>query len=394
MKSRHIVSIFLISLIFGGCASTGHVGLNNDVSRQWLLSGAVFTDKPEPGQIIAEEEVTRLSPAMKDFADQATAGILSPRSKVGALLAAVVDPMRLGIEYSPEASYTAAEAFEHRRANCLSFTLMMVSMLRHLGVNVRFNDVDIPQIWDLHDDSTMVLYKHINAIVQYPTGGRSVIDLTLDEYDTSYEQRIITDRSAVAQYFNNRAVENLNDGNVGKAFPFLVKALAIEPHRSYWWSNLGSLYQKAGYWQAARQAYEIAMAEDDSDLMAMSNAVRLYTALGDDKRATELQARVDRYRQKNPYYRYLEAINAYRAGELPQARDEIAAAIRLYEKEHRFYFLQGAILQKLGLHDAARRSMDTALELTTDRKQVARYREKMDLILSANLQPEHVVRIN
>lgn len=380
---RILVSLSLI-IFLAACATNGIDGPDGDQTRQWLLSGEPLVADGGPLEPVAEENVLQLDEDMRRFVATATAGSKSARDKVQGLLSAVIGSNGLGITYNPSASYSAPETFARREANCLSFTLMMVSMLRHVGVDARFNDVNVPLLSDLRDESTLVFYKHINAIVQFSEQHRAVLDLNMEEYDTTYTQVEIDDDSAVAQYYNNRAMELLQQGQPRAAFPYLAKAIALDPNQSYLWSNLGSLYQRAGKLQPARAAFELALSEDHRDLVAMSNAARLYATLGDTKRAAELSDRVVRFRAANPYYRYVLAVNAYIHADYNAAREELTEAIRLYKEEHRFHFLLGAAYEKLGMREAAEQSMHTALQLTTDQKQVARYRNKMDRLLTTN----------
>lgn len=385
MQGLRAFSMLLILLLISGCAATSVSGPEANSARQWLLGGEALFGGPAPAVALAEAEVLSLDPSMEQFAERATAGWGTHRGKVTALIKAVIDPAGLNLQYKPTASFTARETFSHRRANCLSFTLMMVAMLRHLGVDARFNDVDVPLIWDIHDETTLLFYKHINSIVDFTWEGRAVMDLNMDEYDVSYEQRLISDEAAIAQYYNNRAMELLQQGDLRAAFPYLAKAISLEPRQSYLWNNLGSLYQRAGKLQAAKAAFEVALKERGSGAVVMSNAARLYAVLGDSKRAAELTRRVAAFRDANPYFRYVRAISAFRESDYETARDEAVAAIRLYKIEHRFHFLLGAIYEKLGLHEQAVKSVNTALSLTTDEKQLARYRNKLDRLFSAHL---------
>lgn len=381
MSIRFLLAVLLPCLL-AACATSGLDGPDGDRTRQWLTSGEAL-DAGVPIGAVPDENVLALSDEMKAFVDRVTAGQDSSRDKVQAMLSAVIGADGLGIVYNPSASWSAAETFTRREANCLSFTLMMVAMLRHAGVDARFNDVNVPLLSDLRDESTLVFYKHINAIVQFSEQHRAVLDLNMQEYDTTYTQHEIGQQSAAAQYYNNRAMEILQQGQPAAAFPYLVKAIELDPHQSYLWSNLGSLYQRAGKLQPARAAFEVALSEDHRDLVAMSNAARLYAVLGDTRRAEELAERVARFRAANPYYRYVLAVNAYIHADYDAARVELTEAIRLYKQEHRFHFLLGAAYEKLGMREAAEQSMHTALELATDEKQAARYRNKMDRLLTA-----------
>jgi Flp pilus assembly protein TadD len=180
-------------------------------------------------------------------------------------------------------------------------------------------------------------------------------------------------------------MEFLQQGDAIRAFPYLARAIELEPKQSYVWNNLGSLYERAGNLHAARLAFEVALSERRGDLVAMSNASRVYQALGDTARADDLARRVATFRLSNPYFRYLQAMDAFRQQDYQKARDEVAAAIRLYRPEHRFHFLLGAIYERLGLHEQARASMREALTLTRDEKQIARYRDKMERLFAMQM---------
>jgi Flp pilus assembly protein TadD len=382
---RRAFSMVSACLLLCACVGVPATGPVSDLTRERLLSGEVLFDARAPEVDLPRDDVLALDQPMAQFAERATSGAGSPRSKVTALIKAVIDPAGLNLRYDPAASFTARETFERGRANCLSFTLMMVSMLRHVGVDARFNDVEVPLIWDLRDETTLLFYKHINSIVELPLDNRAVIDLNMDEYDSSYEQRIIPDESAIAQFYNNRAMELLQAGNPRAAFPYLARAIAINPRESYLWNNLGSLYHRAGKLQEAKAALEIALGERGSGDVAMSNAARVYAALGETRKAAELERRVAAFRGSNPYFRYVQALSAYRQNDLATAMHETMAAIRLYKIEHRFHFLLGAIYERLGMHQQARESMNAALALTHDEKQLARYRDKMDRLMSAQM---------
>ena len=384
MKGCRCSSLVLLLVLLGGCASTG-TSTGWDVStRERLLSGEALAGYAGDTSIPGQDEIMSIDESMKRFAEQAVAGQATARDMVKSMLEAIIKPKGLGLVYDPTASFTAREAFEARRANCMSFTLMVVAMLRHVGVETSFNVVEVPLIGDMRDESTLVFYKHINAMVQFPfEAGRAVVDLDMDAYDTNYEQRIITDEAALAQYYNNRSMEYLQEGNARAAFPYLVRALAIEPQQSYFWNNLGALYQRSGNLEAAREAFEVALDENSNDLVAMSNAARLYAYLGETKRAEALTQRVEHFRAHNPYYRYLHAVNAFRVSDYETARRELTEAIRLHKQEHMFHFLLGAVYEKLGMHEAALQSITTALQLTTDEKQLARYKGKMGRLFSS-----------
>ena len=110
---------------------------------------------------------------------------------------------------------------------------MFISMARHVGFDVKFNEVDVPPIWDIRQNDTLVLNKHVNAVVVRPGSIRHVVDLNIDDFDVSYEQRYISDELAIAQHYNNKAMEYLASGQHVDAFRYLAKAPSMEPAISY-----------------------------------------------------------------------------------------------------------------------------------------------------------------
>lgn len=352
---------------------------------KWILEGGGLRDDRSDTEALPEDTVMQVTDRMRHFAETMAVGERTDRARVRALLYAIVSPDQLGLQYDEAATYTAAGAFENARANCLSFTLMFVAMARHLGLRVEFNEVDVPPIWDMQDQDTLVLYRHVNTIVNLEHGRRQIIDLNMEEYDTSYQQRIISDRLAEAQYYNNRAMEHLFEGRYGDAQRYLAKAIAIDSKVSYFWSNLGAVFRRAGLLRAAEVAYWVALDVDPRDFVAISNAARLFAQTGKPELARQLERRAAYHRRGNPYYRYKQGLDALARMDYTAAKEHAEAAIRAYNKEHRFYFLLGTAYRELGDGERAQAHFDRAIELTSDSDQVSRYRRKMGMLMSARI---------
>jgi Flp pilus assembly protein TadD len=297
----------------------------------------------------------------------------------------LVSPALLGIVYDATATLTPRETYRQRRANCLSFTMLYVLLARHVGLPARFNEVDVPPVWEMQGPDTLILYKHVNALLDPRHGGRRVVDLDMEVYDTSYPQREIADDLAEAQFFNNRAMELMFEGRFAEARSHLARAIKLEPGVSYFWGNLGSLYWRAGDLPAAELAFRKAMRVHPVDPVAIGNAARLYTELGRSDLAKQLEELVASHRRRNPYYRYQQGLTAFVEGDYDSARSHVLAAIDAHQREHRFHFLLGAVYSKLGNEVRARGSFEKAIELAGTDRQVSLYRHKVDLLLSKHL---------
>ena len=383
-KSHAVLAAVTIPvlLLISGCASTGPRLKNvTDAEMKRVLSGSELLLDTAKITKLPERDVLGLTDDMKGFVRRAVSRDRGQGANLKAILAAIISPHRLGLAYDGTATFTASETFKHRRANCLSFTTMLVSMLRYAGLQAEFNDVDIPPVWDLQNNNMLVMYRHVNAIVTFPDGGREVVDFNMEEYNNHYPQHRIRDEVAIAQYYNNRGVELLLQDKITDSFQYLRKALTLAPDVPFIWINLGALYRNQGKLGSAEIAYRQALEIDPENLVAISNAGRIYKDLGLTELSEKFASRARYFRQRNPYYLYQLAKDAFLSGDYSNALQKIRAAIRRYDKDHRFYFLLGVIYKALDEQDLATASFNKAIKLSSNPKQANKYRRKIDKLM-------------
>lgn len=376
--------ILVCVVLLQGCAGSVPMVGKAGEGQEWLLDGSAFSEQLAGKLVLPEDDVMGLTPEMQAFAARVAPASLAGKERLTALLKAIVDPADLGVRYESGATYTAAGTFGNHSANCLSFTLLTVALMRHVGLVGHFHEVDTPPIWDMRGNYTLEMYRHINVLGEINAGKKFVVDLSMEEYDTSYEQRVISDENAIAQYYNNRAMEFLTDGQLEDALRYAIRAIRQQPGLYYLWGNLGSIYRRAGKLDAAEASFGQALARNPYDLVATSNLARLYQETGKVELAAKLEARAAQFRERNPYYQYRLAMDAFLAQDYRSARDHAEQAINRYGREHRFHFLLGAAQEMLGDTRHAEISLKRALELSTDSDQIARYRSKWDRLKAAD----------
>lgn len=360
------LTVIIVLLWLSGCAINSPITGRpvTAAQQEWLLSGKPVIGEEAAPLVLPADPVMELSPEMVSFAHRAVPPGAADYIKLKELLRAVLHQGPQELEYDATATYTAQEVFTRRRANCLAFTNFVVALMREVGLMVHYNEVDVPYTWDMSNSSTLIMYKHINAIVSIPNKPDKIIDIAMEEYDSSYKQRKISDTLALAQHYNNRAMEFLEQQSYTEAVRYMVKALSIEPDVSYFWSNLGSIYRRSDSLEAAELAFRLALQHAPSDLTAISNAARLYEHLGEQETALALHERAEYFRNINPYYRYRQGLEAFAGREYLLALEHTSAAIRLYDKEHRFYNLQSEIYSHLGNDIQAEENRLKAVSLT------------------------------
>ncbi len=345
----------------------------------WVLSGAGSMSLATAATPIeSPPALLHVTDDMRRFAEDATRDRGSLARKTAALAAAISDPNGLNLHYDAQATLTAEQAFREHRANCLSYTLLFVALAREAGIPAEFNEVDIPPIWDLGGNGTLILYKHVNAKIELGEPFSQIVDISRSDYAAHYTQRVIADDLALAQFYNNRAAELRQQRQDSEALRYQLRALQLAPETAYLWTNLAELYLQSGNLRAARIAVTRALSLDSTDMMSCSAAAEIYERLGEDRIAAFFHQRTRQFLEENPYYHYQLALAALDQHRDRLAYDETVQAIRLYPKDPRFFFLAAVLLDRFGKTRLARDSIEAALMLSPDGDERQRYRNKFE----------------
>ncbi|HVS33660.1 MAG TPA: tetratricopeptide repeat protein [Thermoanaerobaculia bacterium] len=275
---------------------------------------------------------------MKHFVEAHVDRRANAEQKLHQLIGAIINSKSFGVMYEPR-TRTASDTFADRRGNCLSFSTMFIAMARDVGLEVQYQEVEIPPQWTL-DANTFVLNQHINVRVDLGLRGKRVVDFNMAEFRANYDMRTISDRRGLAHFYNNLGVERMQAGDRPSALAAFETAIGSgDRHYTPAWTNLGTLHLRAGDVAGAEAAYLQALRTNQGDLVAMSNLERLYQSMGDRRRAVAYHAKVIRHRNRNPYYRYELAGRAFAAQQYDKAISHLQYAIRTGKRDERFYLL-------------------------------------------------------
>ena len=365
-----------------GCASVPPRRDGVGITPDELRAGAVLGEARDSSPLVGPEEVLAVSAEMQAFLDAHVARSADRVTRLRQLAHAIVGEGTFGLEYD-ETTRTASETFRTRRGNCLSFSNMFVAMARRVGLDVDYQEVDVPPDWSFKDDA-FVLNRHVNVRVDLGKEGEHVVDFNMDDFRTTYDRRAISDARALAHFYNNLAVERMRAGDTAAALVYFRRATVHDPRFSPAWTNLGILYLRKGHPDYAEAAYLQALKADGGDLVAMSNLANLYERRGDQERAALYRNRVADHRQRNPYYRFQLAREAFLAQDYDAAIGHLKYAVRKKRNEDQFCFLLGRSYLEKGDEAAARRWLSRAEEVAATDALKRRYSSKIDILLSAS----------
>lgn len=348
---RSIICVTWMLVLVGCATSTDSYDVSVSEQSQ-VLRGEYFLTVDELKQpidwLLPDEKPFHVSEDMKRFAHFYAPKNLGQEQRTRALIKALISPYGLGIKYSTDRTLTAEQTFLRAEANCLSFTMLFAVLAEEVGLPVTYNDVGVPPIWDLQDNDRLIRYKHVNAVVGMKFAKDKVVDINMADFDARYKQVALSPVQAEALYYNNRGAEEMYAGNLKSAFLMYRKAISLDPDMELVWSNIGALYLRVGEVDIARYAYIRAMGKGAFNAVAASGLARVLRMKGEDAAAAQIEDRLRRYRDKNPYYMYAQAAYLVEHGDYDEAKIYAKRAISLYELDHRFYRLLAFIYLKQG----------------------------------------------
>lgn len=326
----------------------------------WTLVAALLLASPSAGaESPSWEQVVFVPPELRAQLD---AKILQqtrmPHERARRIVEFMLSPEGLALEYDAASTLTVAEAFDVRRGNCLTLTLAFVTLAREAGLDAYVQETD-QQLVQLRGE-TMVLYSgHVNVGVRIHSR-RYVIDFDRSIIATSEPPRKITDRRALAHFYNNRGAEWMTVNDLTVARSYLEAAIALQPDFVPAWNNLGVLELRSGDARAAERAYLAALERKWAYVPTLSNLTGLYRQSGEEKKLTEYQRRLDKVQRLDPFKNFILGQQHEHQGDNAQALGYYQRAVRLHHDEPQFHFALARIYERLGDHVRAERSLERA----------------------------------
>lgn len=373
MKSpiQPLVLVMLLPLFFAGCQQVpAPVVVNPDTVEQLLPRASA----DELAQIESEAEIF----ALPDDAVQSLRGKLalydSTQERSYALLNFIFKENKGAMEYINGETLTAAQALQRGQANCISLTILAYSLAKSVGFETEFRDVKIPEYWITRNGESF-LNGHVNLHVQalYPEEKSSVAYSAGSSYVIDFERgaglgrlpfRVIQQNDIVALFYNNKAAETMEKGDYKKAKLYLNAAGRAQPSLPDTWNNLAVWYKRQGQLALAEQAYlqSLQLAPNHSNTMA--NLAILYTQLGRQDEALQLERKVERNRQLNPYYFLMLGNEAVAQQQFAEAQKYYQHSLLLNDQIAETHFSLAKVFLQQGRYSLAANHLNKARLLT------------------------------
>jgi tetratricopeptide (TPR) repeat protein len=379
-------SVLLVSVLLAACA-----GAPVAPRIAQPFSDQLFAP---PSERISADDVFARSADMKRYLNAEIRGELRTEGMQRGLIAALYDKTRLKLDYDTEVTRNAAQTFAARAGNCLSLVILTAALAKELGLEVRYQRVLVGDAWSRSGDMYFAS-SHVNLTLGVGHIGDRVLDdstaeMTIDflppEEIRGRRMHVIGEKTIVAMYMNNRAVESLARARVDDAYWWARAAIENDPKFLSSYNTLGVVYRHHGNLQEADKILSHVLELEPGNTQVMSNLVLV---LSDEGRVGEAEALTRKLEQLQPYppfHFFNLGLAAMRAQDYRAARDLFAKEVDRDAYYHEFHFWLAAAYLGLGEISQARTQLTLAIENSTTRGEHQLYAAKLDRIKSYRTQ--------
>lgn len=378
--------LFVLLLIGGllGCATAPQTEVVK--ADQFLHDEAYSGFEQIP--VETEQQVFQLDQAVTNYLDNNILILDKPVDRMNQLSDQLFSPNKVNLLYQTDANSVASQTFSSKTANCLSMSILAYSMAKYVGLNVVFQDVTIPEFWNLRDDVNF-LNGHVNLFITAKTpvneGQAYSIDSIEVDFSNSFassrfQKNWISKQTALAMFYNNIGAEALVVKDFNRAYAYFRQSLLTDPDYVSGLSNLGVLYRMSGHNDWAEQTYLAGLELEKDNRNILDNMVVLFEHTGRIEQANDIRSRINKQRQSNPYYHYFLGQQEYQSGHWQKAIQHFRKAKSLNQYDHHFYFGLAKAYFELGEVDETRRNLNLAKRYAVDQQQSNQYLTKLALL--------------
>lgn len=349
------------------------------VASPTVQTGA--SDRVGPGQWARWIEAAGIDPAtaVNPFATSQemaawVEGVLRPHQadddveQLMALQTALFDDS-FDFRYEPNLTLTASEAFEQRRGNCMSFTVLFVSLARTADIDAFLMSVlREPEV--VREGDLVVVNRHVVAALLNQLGTVATFDFYLRDDGPRIQRRVMDDVKATAMYHSNLGGDAIRDGNLEDALEHLRIATVLAPDWAPGWINLGVARNRMGDPDGAFDAYGRALEADPHDASALTNMASIYRDRGMTQEA-DTALRAAAHQTTNPFTLIALADVEMVRGDFRAARKALNKAKRWYPREPAVQHALSRLATQQGDLDRAARHQKRAEQLQRESMETA-----------------------
>jgi tetratricopeptide (TPR) repeat protein len=192
--------------------------------------------------------------------------------------------------------------------------------------------------------------------------------------------REIEERTVLAMYMNNRAVEAMVGGRIDDAYAWAREAVRQDPGFLGSVNTLGVVYLRRGALPQAVAAFGHVLQGDADHLAALSNLAGTYARQGRVEEAMHLRRRLAALEPQPPLQDFNAGLAAMKTQDYRTAREMFAREAARADGSAEFHYWLGLAHYGLGEVEQARLHLVRALQTSSDGGNRDLYSAKLDRI--------------
>ncbi len=335
------------------------------------------------------EEITQLTPAqqehfLKDFND--------PRWNETPYHKRVfhyLDHRVVGFDYRGE-TYMASEAWHKNAGNCMSLAMLTYALTKVAGVEIRFQQVNVPPIYKKESD-VMLLSYHVRSFIyeqrQFGIDDDYIRDKLVIDYfpDTGFVSgQEIGENAFISMFYRNLAAEKVVEQEYNQAFWLIREALAYTPTDAESINLLAVIYRRVGQVELAKRFFQFGMDYTEGSLNLLGNYQLLLEQEGDTEKASLLAQQLSQHSDNNPYGWIALGHEAFKRGNFYMSQRYFRRAIDLAPYLDDAYFGLAKALYSTRDYHLAAKTLKLAAEKAFNEEDRALYYAKLAVLQAGN----------
>jgi Tfp pilus assembly protein PilF len=320
---RAVCAGLAVALLLAACATTPARAPDASLFHDELF--AASTER------IAPEDVFALSPEMQAYVDSELAAERREKDRQYGLFYILFTRGAPWLSYDASMTRNASEAFAARSGNCLSLVIMTAAFARQLDLEVRYQSIYTHEAWS-RGQGLDYLNGHVNIALLNPhwlSAGELLIDFVpVPRTEQLRHSIVLEEKTVVAMYMNNRAVELLADGKLDRAYWWAKAAIQQDDRFLGAVNTLAVVYKASGKLEQSELVLRWLLGVEPDNIIALDNLVRVLQVAGREAEADALAARLRELRPIPPFHFYDLGMVALKEGDFGKAKD-------LFQKEMR-----------------------------------------------------------
>lgn len=281
-------------------------------------------------------------------------------------------------------TFPATETLTNLEGNCLSLAILTAAIGQITNVHVRFELVDSAPIFErqnniiergvhvrtkvfrpLDEVSTAIFNNSPGIIIDYfPTGGSRFVDN-------------ITEKEFFAMYYNNIAVELLEEKKITQAYWYSRKALQLAPEYAPHINTMAIIHRRMGDFDRAERIYRYALTIPTDHLVILKNYRVLLLLQSRLQEVAQIDKKIAELYDPNPYAWVDLGDEAYNLGRYKEAQEYYERVIEMAPYLQQGYFGMAKVWYQRGNYKKTRSMLLSAMENNSDADSELRYQAKL-----------------